>query len=97
MALLIPAVQDRDTDRALGILATEISKVLQVPLLKTNRVRVSIVSGTPLLVDHGLGRTPLGRLVVYQSANAVIWDGAKNDKTWTVNASANVTCDLEFF
>lgn len=61
---------------------------------------VEISTGTPLLIDHKLGRDPYW-IVVGKSAEADVWDSqASNDtpkRTLVLNASADVTVQLWVF
>ena len=53
-----------------------------------------IVAGTPLVVYHRLGHTPIMCLPVLQNANATIWTSNLNSETLELNASANVTASV---
>lgn len=58
---------------------------------------IAITTGSVDIVDHKLGRTPLGYIVVKRSANSVIWDSATNSRSISLNCSANVTINLWIF
>lgn len=59
---------------------------------------VVITSGTPLSIDHGLGRTLQGWIVCKQNANSVIWETASSISSILIlNASSTVTISLWVF
>lgn len=52
------------------------------------------------LVQHGLGRKPLGYLVLSQNASASIYEADKQlrtNSTFSIQASATVTADIWVF
>jgi len=55
---------------------------------------VAITSGTPLEVEHLLGRVPEGYVVTKRSAGASVFHTAIDDEHLTLDASANVTVNL---
>ena len=55
---------------------------------------IAVVAGTPLVVNHGLGRTPIMCITALQDANSTIWATALNTNTLTLNASANVNVSI---
>jgi hypothetical protein len=59
---------------------------------------VELTGGTDTAVDHGLGREPLGWMVVDANAAATYYQGsttnAHPDRTLFLRASATVTVDL---
>lgn len=60
---------------------------------------ISITSGTAKIVDHKLGRVPLGYIVVSRNANSNIWTSTSSvpSSVLKLNASANVTINLWVF
>lgn len=62
---------------------------------------LTITSGTPLIVQHGLGRKLTGWIVTGKDANANVWDSQSANgmpnRTLILNASANVTISLWVF
>jgi hypothetical protein len=60
-----------------------------------------LLVGVPTDINHGLGRAPLGFIVVRKRANAVVWDMQDDNtaKTSTIRliASAEVTLDVWVF
>lgn len=60
---------------------------------------ISIVSGTPYSLSHGLGINPRGWIIVKKNAESDIWqtDSATPTLTMILNASADVTISLWVF
>ncbi|MBI5538004.1 MAG: hypothetical protein HY898_35100 [Deltaproteobacteria bacterium] len=59
---------------------------------------IELVAGVPQRIKHKLQRMPVGRWILAQDANAVIWDSAAPDEaTWELTASADVTIRVRFF
>lgn len=48
-------------------------------------------------IDHKLGRTPVGFLVISRNANANVWLTAKSATVLSLDSSATVTVDLWVF
>ena len=68
------------------------------PLLTGRLIEnLAITSGTPLVIDHKLNRTPVGFLVIQKNANSVIWHSSITSTTLTLNASANVNIVIWVF
>lgn len=55
---------------------------------------VAITGGTPLSVNHGLGRVPVMCIPVLQNANTPIWQTSLSATTVVLNSAANVTVNL---
>lgn len=47
-------------------------------------------------VPHGLGRVPIGRIILYVSAATSLYDVTADTVYWTVNASAGATVKFLF-
>jgi len=63
-----------------------------------NNVLLKNVSvNTSATINHGLGREPVGYIVVRKSANAQIWDTAITADSLTINSSAAITITLYVF
>jgi hypothetical protein len=62
---------------------------------------VVLTAGVANLVEHKLGRPPLGWLIVRQRASATIWDlqdsNSMPSRSLDLRCSANVTVDLWIF
>ncbi len=58
---------------------------------------ITLSTGSVDKINHKLGRTPLGYIVVKRNANSVIYDSAMDSKTISLNCSANVTISLWVF
>lgn len=58
---------------------------------------VALTTGSVTLVDHKLGRKPLGYIIVKRNANSVIWDTNTTARNISLNCSANVTVNLWIF
>ena len=69
-----------------------------VEILNGNLIQdIEIVTGTPKIVNHGLGRTLVGYFIAKISADANVWDTASDSRTLTLNSSANVTITIWAF
>lgn len=76
---------------------TALRPLLTNPLLDGTLIEnVSIPTGSPKTIEHGLGRAVRGWYVVSPQANAVVWEtpSALPTKTLILNSSANVDCKL---
>lgn len=92
----------------LDLTQTEDIKVLQRDVQRWTE-RIGDVASGKLLEDvpvgtsstaiiHGMGGRPRGRVIVYQSADARVWDAAKPDTTRLyLQASAATTVSLWVF
>lgn len=62
---------------------------------------ISIITGTPKVINHQLGRTLKGWFIGRKSTNSVIWDSqttnANPTKTLILNSSANITISIWVF
>lgn len=90
--------KSQTTNSELDKVQDDISYVLQ-PILQSaiiNGVQVNgVLIGTgPTSVNHGLGRTPLGCIIVDRDAAPVPWTLSKNKQTIVLQASSSVTVNL---
>ncbi len=71
--------------------AGELNPVLANPLLAGRLVtNIALVSGTPLSVNHLLGRMPNGWLLTSNTANSVVWTSEPfNSKSFIFQCSAD--------
>jgi hypothetical protein len=72
------------------------SQIINGVLLKN----IKLQTGAPNKINHSLGRTPQGWIIVRQNANSVIWQVNASElinTTLQLEASANVTIDLWVF
>lgn len=71
------------------------------PLLSGQRLTgFNLVTGQPNLIEHKLGRAPLGWFVTRKYGQADIWENGANvfmERTLDLRSSANVTVDLWVF
>jgi hypothetical protein len=79
-----------------------LESLLNNPILNGVLLRsVQLTTGSPSLVEHKLGRKPLGYLVTKRNANATIYDtettSVAEQNFLKLNTSANVTVDLWIF
>lgn len=90
----------RTTDELLNRVQDNISKVINPiasnPLIDGVLLSFSITT-TATKYPHGLGRKPLGWILVAPQADARVWQTASDSTTLTLMASAAVTCSLWVF
>lgn len=55
---------------------------------------ISVLTGTPKIINHKLGRTPVIWALGDNNANAVVWRSAWTETTITLNSSADCTISL---
>ena len=67
------------------------------PFLKGNLIEGVSLSTTATQLEHKLGLTPLGYIIVSQSASASIFTTAKDQNFLTLQASASVTVNIWVF
>lgn len=76
---------------------------ITAPFLLDGRLleNVQLLTGAPNLIEHKLGRKPLGFLVVRKRAQADVWDNQDanvfKDRSIDLRSSANVTVDIYVF
>jgi hypothetical protein len=96
----------KDIRRALTYVQNNISDSIDQMAAKTQNdsnilYNISLVSGKPNIINHGLSRPLTGYNVIGKSASSDIWDGqaTNNNKRQTLIlfASADVTIALEVF
>lgn len=76
----------------------KVNTVLECPLLNGNLVKdVSITAGTPVDVNHGLGRMPQGWFVVGIGSASSVFATGVNKSVLTLDASADTTVNLWVF
>jgi hypothetical protein len=86
-------------DAVLLILKEKLDEILsKVPLLHGQFTDEVQIGTSAIDVPHRLGRIAIGRVLVYQSADARIWDTAKPDgKRFRLQASATTRVRLWVF
>lgn len=62
-----------------------------------NVIVENVVINTSASVEHRLGRTPKGYLVIRKNANAQVWNGSITDTNIVLTSSAAVTVTLLIF
>ncbi len=67
--------------------------------LKLDELKEQAIATSDTRVYHGLGRAARGRIIVYQSADARVWDVASSNPSeyMVLRASAAVTVKLMVF
>ena len=93
-------VEDPDLLRVQDRIYTSLQAALRVPLLDGNLVTQTFSAGVATPVNHGLGRKPVGYLVVSNSSGAAVAETDKTQRTagtLTITTSANVTLDIWVF
>ena len=69
-----------------------------MPFAKGNYLESVAISTSDTSVNHGLGVTPIGFIILDKNANATVWrSGTSTDKVLTLRASASVTINLWVF
>lgn len=80
--------------------AREAIKALDAPGSRRLTVKGQALSGTTTLVRHGLGRIPVGWLIIDKTAQADVWRDTTQAMTNDIiplKASGAVTVDLQFW
>lgn len=84
-----------NVDAALNLLPS--IEIIQGRLVQS----LALKAGQTNVIDHKLGRAPLGWFVTRQKSNAVIWDTQDDNRTPTLslylNSSADVSVDIWVF
>jgi len=94
--------QDADGARFERYVNQALIPLVQSPIVNGVLLRgVVLTAGQTTLVEHKLGREPLGWLEVRKRANSVVWDSQDSNrlssKSLALECSANVTVDLWIF
>ncbi len=99
MAEKVPLIQLKDeaTNRALGQVVERLNRLLDIPFLDGTLLKDQALNSGANSVNHRLGRTPQGYLILKQSSAASIYGSAYADKTMTLTASGAVTVDVWVF
>lgn len=58
---------------------------------------IELSTGVENIVNHKLGREPLGYIIVKKNANSVIWNSSINKRNIDLRCSANVTVNIWIF
>lgn len=93
-----PAIRDREDQYQRD--AREAIKQLDAPGARKITVSGVLLGTTTVLVNHQLGKKPVGWLVVSKNAQADIWSDSTQPTTSDkipLKASATVTVDLQFW
>ena len=93
-------------DRVVNQIQDNIQDVLN-DLVKTQILNniiikdINLTSGTLNVINHKLGRNPLGYVIIKKNANSTIWDEQQNsttsDRTVKLRCSANCIVDILIF
>lgn len=67
------------------------------PFLRGNLIEGVALTTTASKLEHKLGVSPLGYIIVSQSANAVVYSSAKDENFLTLQSSASVTINIWVF
>lgn len=65
-----------------------------VPFLVGRSLNTSITAGTPVVLYHALGRTPVGWWVTDINAASIVYRSAWDESSITLNASVNCTVSV---
>ncbi len=103
--MALPAMKKtQSTDRVTNTIQDNVESalrpILKNPLMDGTLIEdLTLVTGTPFTVEHGLGRIPRGWMVVSPNAESSVWESASAlpTKTLILNVSANVTLSLWVF
>lgn len=57
----------------------------------------TLITSSDTIINHGLGKTPEGYLVLSQDANTPIWKITSNENAITLKASTNVNVKIWVF
>lgn len=101
----IQQVKPEDVPRFTDLALQDIVRVLNGDVDFTNNINCKIVSVTfsaanvSQSVSHGLGRVPSGYWITKRNASANVFDGSggSSSSTYSLQASAPVTCSILFF
>ena len=93
----IPKLPDRDVQNALEGLYVPLQAILKIPLLDGVLKSDVEVTTSQATLRHGLGRRPLGWILVTKDANANVWEVSRNDTELVLDSSATVTVDVWVF
>lgn len=77
--------------------AASLRPVLAVLFLDGRFISGQAITTATTQVEHKLGRTPTGYIILDQSAAASVFTVSKDDKFLTLDTSANVTVSLWVF
>lgn len=70
----------------------------QIPFLDGARMTSVVIAGSSTRVAHGLGRVPLGFLILKRNANQNVWEASAADSRFlNLQAGGAVTVDLWVF
>jgi len=87
-------------DNVLNRIQAEVQKVnsvLTCPLLNGNLVTADLLASGGVSVNHGLGRAPLGWIVVDAPVAVTTWSTESNRNVLVLNASADASVTLWVF
>ena len=93
----ITAPQAYDANMLSDSLATLDQNLDKIEIIKGRHIPGVNITTTDTLVAHGLGRTPIGWIVVDQDADARIWRVKIDAQYLCLIASANVSVSLWVF
>lgn len=93
----IPKLLDRDVQNALEGLYVPVQALLRIPLLDGVLKSDQSVTTSTATIKHGLGRRPLGWLILTKDANADVWETSRSNTDLVLDSSATVTVDLWVF
>ena len=85
-------------DQSQPLWAAQLNPVIANPLVNGQLIQsISLVASTPLVIRHSLGQNPQGWLLTDTSADSTVWRDAWNDKSITLEASADTTIGIWIF
>ena len=86
--------EDKDTQTIQINLKQYFQQFTDLTFLKGRAVNDIEVTTSTVVVDHKLGRQPIGWFIVDKSASGDVWRTAWNDKTITLDSSATTTINI---
>lgn len=93
--------QNRELNQVQSNVEQAVAEVIKNPLLNGRLIEDVALTTTASKIEHKLGRTPRGYLIVKRSANAQVYDSLASegspDLFLPLTASANVTVSLWIF
>lgn len=84
---------DKDLSTVQSNVGQILNKVVKVSILDGTQIEADLASGANI-INHGLGRTPQGWIVVDRDSAATVYRTAWDSATLSLTASATVTVQL---
>ena len=88
---------DRNLQRVQNQLLAPMTALLRCPLLDGRIMKDVAIAATSTAVNHGLGRSPLGWIVISNDTLATVREDSRTSAQFNLTASAACTVDLWVF